>query len=129
MTPIEAGEEILRCIDYINKARVENNEMQSELDKQLRDLLHLLEFTPIDIQRGYRLAKQIQDVCRRRRMVKDEHEQLRILHENAIATPTGTKFTVDLTRQLGNTKKRVTQLENRVYTPRSQAFREQAEGG
>ena len=129
MTPIEAGEEILRCIDYINRTWVENNERRSELDKQLCDLIHLLEFTPIDIQRGYSLAKQVQDVRRKLRIVKDEHEQLRILFNQVTDTPTCKKFVVDLTASLGAAKKRLTQLDNRIYTPRSQAFKEQAEGG
>lgn len=123
MTPIEAGEAILRAIDYIHKAWVENNERQSELDKQLCDLTHFLELTSIDVQRGYRFAKQIQDVCRERRKVKNEHEQLRILYDQVVNTPNGKKFVMDLTAHLGGAKKRQAQLENRIYSPRSEAFK------
>ncbi len=124
MTPIEAGEEILRCIDHIQKTFKRNSERESELDKQLCDLEHMLEFTPIDIQRGYKLAKQIQDIQRERRRIKNEIELLRILHDQATNTPTGKKFVNDLTAHLGGAKKRKVHLDNRIYTPRSEAFKE-----
>jgi hypothetical protein len=127
MTPIEAGETILRAIDYINKAWVENGEQQSKIEKLLCDLHHELEFTSIDIQRGYKFAKQIQDARRERRKLKDEMELLRILYDQVVNTPTGKKFVVDLTAHLGGAKKRQAQLENRIYSPRSEVFKEQGE--
>ena len=123
MTPIEAGEAILRAIDYINKAWVENGEQQSEVEKLLCDLYHELEFANIDIQRGYKFAKQIQDARRERRKLKDEMELLRILHDQVVNTPNGKKFVVDLTAHLGGAKKRRAQLENRIYSPRSETFK------
>lgn len=123
MTPIEAGEAILRAIDYVNKAWVENGEQQSEVEKLLCDLYHELELANIDIQRGYKFAKQIQDARRERRKLKDEMELLRILHDQVINTPNGKKFVMDLTAHLGGAKKRQAQLENRIYSPRSEAFK------
>ena len=123
MTPIEAGEAILRAIDYINKAWVENGEQQSEVEKLLCDLYHELEFANIDIQRGYKFAKQIQDARRERRKLKDEMELLRILHDQVVNTPNGKKLVMDLTAHLGGAKKRQAQLENRIYSPRSEAFK------
>jgi hypothetical protein len=35
-----------------------NCNLIDELDKQICDLQHIIEFIPFDIQRGYRLAKQ-----------------------------------------------------------------------
>lgn len=123
MTPITAGESILQAIDYINKAWVTNGERQSEIDKMLCDLYHELEFTNIDIQRGYKLAKQIQDARRERRKLKDEMELLRILHDQVVNTPNGKKFVMDLTAHLGGARKRKAQLDNRIYSPRSEAFK------
>lgn len=127
MTPIAAGETILQAIDYINKTWVENGERQSEIARLLCDLYHELEFTSIDVQRGYKFAKQIQDARRERRRLKDEMELLRILHDQVVNTPTCKKFVMDLASHLGGAKKRKAQLEQRIYSPRSEAFKEQFE--
>lgn len=122
MDAIEAAETILRCIDFIQTSRQECCEMQGELDKQLCDLAHQLEFTNVDIQRGYKIAKQMQDAYRERRRVKDELEVLRIIYDHAIDVPACKKFTADLTSHLGGAKKRSKQMEDRIYTPRSKKF-------
>lgn len=119
MDAIEAAETILYCIDFIKTSRQEHNDRQSELDKQLCDIAHQLEFTNIDIQRGYKLAKQMQDACRERRTVKDEQEILRILCDGAFETGACKNFVASLTAHLGGARKRHRQLDERIYTPRS----------
>lgn len=123
MDTIEAAETILRCFNFIQQSFKDNAERQSELDKQLCDLDHMLEWSRIDVQRGYRLAKQRQDVLLERRRVKDEGEMLRILHDQVINAGTGKAFVVALTAHLGGAKKRKAQLDSRVYAPRSELFR------
>jgi len=59
MTPIEAGEEILRCIDYILTQYPDNQDRICELQAQTTDLLHMIEFTPCDIQKGYKFTKHM----------------------------------------------------------------------
>lgn len=121
MTPIEAGEEILRCIDYITKTFPENQAKLEELHKQEEDLWHLIEFTPLDVQRGYRLAKQLQDVRIQRRVIKDEQEVMCYLNEYLI-NGTTKSFVTGLVSALSKAKRRTEQQRLRVYSPRSQAF-------
>ena len=128
MDAIEAADTILCCMKFIEESFSKHNEMQSELDKQLCDLGHKLEFTNIDIQRGYKIAKHMQDVYRERRKVKDEREILDILYNHLINAGVGKKFSVELTAHLRGAKKRKAQLERRTYTPRSEAFKAAAEG-
>jgi hypothetical protein len=121
MTPIEAGETILKCLDYINQQYESNYELINELDKQLCDIQHTIEFTALDIQRGYKLAKQLQDIRKRRRIAKDENELLYHMHDYLNAG-TSKHFIVGFTSNLGKAKRRSEQLQDREYYPRSQAF-------
>lgn len=118
MTPIEAGETILRCIDYILSTYPANYDKVGELDKKLVDLYHEIELTPIDIQRGYRLAKQVQDVRKERRVYKDENELLKAMHD-FLNNGQSAAFRNGLANALQKSKHRASQLENRFYRHRS----------
>jgi hypothetical protein len=124
MTPIEAGETILKCIDYICKQFEANYKLIGELDKQLCDLQHEIEFTPFDIQKGYKLAKQTQDLRRQRREAKDENEVLYRMQEY-LNNGNAKSFVVGFTATVGKAKKRLEELPNREYTPRAQCMGEE----
>jgi len=126
MDAIEAGETILRCIDRIREIYADNGERLSEVDKEICDVMHLLEFTPIDIQRGYSLAKQLQDARRERRAIKDSCELTSIMHKY-LTEGNSKAFTNGLINQLNGAKKRKAQLDNRIYTPRSKAYQTKEE--
>lgn len=48
------------------------NRMQSTLDKELSAVYHEIEAATLDFQRGYQLIHRLQDVLKRRRVIKDE---------------------------------------------------------
>lgn len=81
MTPIDDAESILRNIEYILTAYPANYNQIGELDKELCDIQHMIEFTPIDIQRGFRFAKQTKEARVKRRQLKDENELLKPLYD------------------------------------------------
>lgn len=121
MTPIEAAEEILRCIDYITKTYPENYDRIGELDKELCDIQHIIEFTPLDIQRGFRLAKQTQEVRKERRVLKNENEVLKPLYD-FFNQGSRQAFKNALIVATSKAKSREKMLSDRVYGFRSQAF-------
>ena len=126
MTPVEAGKNILRYIDHISEAYSTNYDRIGELDRQLCDLNHIIEFTPMDIQKGYKYAKQIQDIRRERRALKDENEMLKPMYE-FLQQGTSKAFINGFANALNRAKQRERALPARIYTPRSQAFQEGGE--
>lgn len=46
------------------------------LDQETQDILHLLEFAPINARDGYKLSKMLQDTRRERRELKDQNRLL-----------------------------------------------------
>jgi len=121
MDAIEAGETILRCIDYILTRYPENQEGICEYDKQTQDLLHQIELTNFAIGPGYKLAKQLQEVRRGRRGLKDENELLKGLFEY-LSQGSSMAFKNGLINAVTKAKQRERMLPLRTYAPRSQAF-------
>lgn len=123
MTPIEAGEEILRCIDYIPTQYPDNQDRICELQAQTTDLLHMIEFTPCDIQKGYKFTKNLQDICIERRCLKDENEALRPLFD-CLSAPNAVAFKNGFIGALTKAKQRKRDLASRIYGPRSERFQD-----
>ena len=123
MDAIEAGETILRCIDHILKEYPENYDRIGELEKQLTDTYHVIEFTPFDVQRGFKFAKQVQDIRRERRELKDSNELLKPLHD-FLSASSSTAFKNGLVNAINKTKQRERDLSSRFYKPRSQEFKQ-----
>lgn len=123
MDAIEAGETILRCINYIVNEYPANYDRIGELDCQLTDISHSIEFTPFDIQRGYKFAKQIQEVRNERRNLKDANELLKPLHD-FLSAGTSQAFKNGLATAVLKAKQRERTLPLRIYTPRSKIFQE-----
>lgn len=122
MTPIEAAEEILRCIDFILTQYPANQDEICEYDKQTQDLLHKLEFTNFTIGPGYKLARQLQDIRRKRRELKDENELMKGLFD-FLSEGSSSAFKNGLIKSVQTSKRRKSQLEERKYKPRSKAFK------
>lgn len=121
MDAIEAGETILRCIEVINEIYEDNGEKRCEVDREISDILHFIEYTPMDIQKGYQYAKQLQDARRVRREIKDSCVYTAMLHE-FINLGTSKVFKNGLINNVAAAKKRKAQLETRVYTPKSKKY-------
>lgn len=89
-----------------------NNEMINKLERERSDLLHYAELVDLNASEGYQLYKDIQDVEKKRRVLKDENEQLQHL------APIVRKWR-DRLKQLdhavGDIRKVKNKKENRLY--------------
>lgn len=89
-----------------------NNEMINKLERERSDLLHYAELVDLNASEGYQLYKEIQDVEKKRRVLKDENEQLQHL------APIVRKWR-DRLKQLdhavGDIRKVKDKKENRLY--------------
>lgn len=81
-------------------------EKESVIDKKISDILHYLEFYPISASDGYMLSKQLQDLRRERRKIKNE------LHAISVIS-TGCAQIID-----SSVQKSIRGMEDRKYTPR-----------
>lgn len=63
---------LLALRDEVNSAFTLLNRKQSELDRQVTAIYHELEKCELDADSGFAAAVLLQDVLRRRRVVKDE---------------------------------------------------------
>jgi hypothetical protein len=82
-------------------------EEESNIDKQISDVLHFLEFNSFSACEGYKLCKALKELRLKRREVKNELEIINILNThncNHIAN--------------GNTNKAISGIENKQYSPR-----------
>lgn len=86
------------------------NIMLSEVDKEICDIMHFIEFNSLDAAKGYRIYRMLHDCRLRRRKIKDEKAKT----EEAIKVFADCEW-------LEKTKKCLIQmktLDNRTYTPR-----------
>lgn len=124
MKPVEAGDSILQNINYILKTYPSNNDRIDELEKQLCDIQHQIELSIFDIQRGYRFAKQIQEIRKERRVLKDENELLRPIYE--FLNQNNNKIFVNgFINLMQRAKLREKTFDDRIYSLRSEKFREE----
>lgn len=82
-------------------------EEESNIDRQISDVLHFLEFNSFSACEGYKLCKALKELRLKRREVKNELELINIINChtcNNIAK--------------GNTNKAINSIENKQYTPR-----------
>ena len=91
----------------------ENTEIILKADNEVCDLEHELELTEFDSERGYAIAKEIQNVKRRRRIAKDENELL-----EELANYCGQWNIHALQSVLGKCRKLYDRKQKRRYFPR-----------
>ena len=85
---------------------------QSELDLEIQDILHFIEFHKnMDACSGYKYAKQIQEIRNKRRELKNEREALESISFSSTVRP-----------RLGEMRDKIHKLKDaqvkRKYTPR-----------
>lgn len=90
-----------------------NNLNVCEMETQ--DLLHEIELTKFDVQRGYRLCKQLQEVRQRRRNLKDTMEVLRTLKD---FLDSNKQLKINLFKTLSAMEKTEEHQGRRMYAPR-----------
>lgn len=54
----------------------------SEIDRELSDAYHYIEFNDLNVVGGYRAYKMLQGILRRRRLAKDEYALAQSVHDN-----------------------------------------------
>lgn len=82
-------------------------DMESEVDKEISDIMHFIEFNNFSASDGYKLCKAIKDLRLRRRKIKNELELINIINVHTLNNVA-----------LGKTNKAITGLDNKKYAPR-----------
>jgi len=103
-------ENLISFCSQLKQYRVNLNHMLSEVDKEICDIMHYIEFYNLDAAKGYKMYKMLKDCRLRRRKIKDEYEKV------------GAAITVlaneDLIEKMKTALKQMKGLDNRLYTPR-----------
>jgi len=87
-------------------------------DTETQDLLHEIELTKFDVQRGYKLCKQLQEVRQRRRRLKDTVELLRNIKDFVDCNK---QLKISLYKTLTTMEKTEEHQGQRMYAPRVRA--------
>ena len=103
-------ENLISFCSQLKQYRVNLNHMLSEVDKEICDIMHYIEFYNLDAAKGYKMYKMLKDCRLRRRKIKDEYEKVGV----AITTLANE----DLIEKMKTALKQMKGLDNRVYTPR-----------
>lgn len=103
-------EDLISFSSQLKQYRVNLNYMLSEVDKEICDIMHYIEFHNLDAAKGYKVYKMLKDCRLRRRKIKDEHEKV-----NAAIQILAND---DLIEKMKTTLKQMKSLDRRLYTPR-----------
>ena len=103
-------EDLIGFSSQLKQYRVNLNYMLSEVDKEICDIMHYIEFNNLDAAKGYKVYKMIKDCRMRRRKIKDEHEKV-----NAAIQVLANDELIDKMR---TALKQMRGLDQRLYTPR-----------
>ena len=82
-------------------------DMESEVDKEISDIMHFIEVNNFSASEGYKLCKAIKDLRLRRRKIKNELELINIVNMHTLNNVA-----------LGHTNKAITGLDKKQYIPR-----------
>ena len=82
-------------------------EMESNVDKEISDILHYIEFYSFNACDGYKLAKELKNLRLKRRDIKNQLEVINIISNHTC------NMLAD-----GKTNKALCNIENKQYTPR-----------
>ena len=103
-------ENLISFCSQLKQYRVNLNHMLSEVDKEICDIMHYIEFYNLDAAKGYKMYKMLKDCRLRRRKIKDEYEK--------VGAAITTLANEDLIEKMKTALKQMKGLDNRVYTPR-----------
>jgi len=102
--------EIISFSSQLKQYRVNLNHMLSEVDKEICDIMHFIEFNNLDAAKGYKMYKMLRDCRLRRRKIKEEHEKVNAAIQVFANEELIDKMKVALKQMKG--------LDNRIYSPR-----------
>lgn len=95
---------------HIQEYQENLNTMLSDVDKEVCDLLHFLEFNELNDSDMLRASKMLQDARRRRREIKDEMEKTALMRATFLDKEFGVKVHQSL--------EQMEHMKYRQYTPR-----------
>ena len=103
-------EDVLSFISQLQQYKCNLSYMYSEVEKEICDIMHYVEFNSLDAANGCKVYKMLRDCRLRRRLIKDEN----------IKVTAAIEALGDLTLQekLKESICRIKNLDNRQYSPR-----------
>ena len=103
-------EDILSFASQLQQYKSNLSYMFSQVDKEICDIMHYIEFNNLDAANGYKVYKMLRECRLRRRKIKDEDYKV-----NAVMQSLGG---VDFQEKLKSSIVQIKGLENRMYQPR-----------
>jgi 5'-deoxynucleotidase YfbR-like HD superfamily hydrolase len=100
------------AIENVPKQLNANHEEIAQIEREIQDLLHVLEFTKFNASEGYKLSKQLQAARQERRKLKNENELLGGLSKIMLKIKPQTD---NLNAVIGDIRKRKQMQTNRTY--------------
>ena len=79
----------------------------SEVDHKITDILHYIEFTDLDVRRGYKIYKMLQEVLRDRREIKNRQSLYDSMKAHGISL-----------KNVESVIQKINQINHLHYTPR-----------
>lgn len=104
---LEKIEDLNGLINDVLKRKEELNRQLSEVDKELSDIDHYIEFTNLNAAQGYKACKMRKDRRIRRRSIKNELAVLEVILNKKISE----SFSDEITKVVQN-------MDKRTYEPR-----------
>lgn len=102
--------ELCYMSSHINEYQSRLNQMISDVDKEICDILHFMEFNDPDDASLLHASKMLQERRRRRREIKDEMEKTALMKETFLDGAFGIKVHQSL--------ELMERMKTRIYTPR-----------
>lgn len=99
--------ELNGLINDATKRKDELNQQLSDVDKELSDIMHYIEFCNLNASQGYKAYKMVKDRRIKRRSIKNELVVVDAILDKKISD-----------QIVGEMKKIIHSLDNRTYTPR-----------
>ena len=103
-------EDMLSFVSQLQQYKNNLNYMLSEVDKEICDIMHYIEFNCLDAAKGYKVYKMLRERRLRRRRIKDEEYKVTVAIQ-ALGEP-------ELPEKLKSSICQIRGMERRQYKPR-----------
>lgn len=103
-------EDMLSFVSQLQQYRNNLNYLLSEVDKEICDIMHYIEFNCLDAAKGYKVYKMLRECRLRRRKIKDEEYKVTVAIQ-ALSEP-------ELPEKLKSAICQIRGMERRQYKPR-----------
>lgn len=103
-------EEILSFVSQLQQYKCNLSYMYSQVEKEICDIMHYIEFNNLDAANGYKIYKMLRECRLRRRKIKDEDVRVTVAIQ-ALGN-------IELQDKLKESMCQIKALDNRNYRPR-----------